>query len=383
MIKILHLTFDYAEETVGVTSVAVAKLIKIASEFSINKVISFDRQLNPRQETIKIISDTNVNFKIFGLPLGLFAYSNMKRTYKKILKYQGKINTNINDYDIIHAHKLTFEGFIGYWIAKKFNKKLFISVRMSDFYFIKYRKDLKNFCREILTEAEKVFYISPYMKTNLKNIFGDKFYDEILLNKLVYLPNFIDNVHSFIPPPIIEENKFVSIFWMRKKYIKLKNLSGLLKAIKLLNRRDIQLEIIGDGECLNTFKKWVDKLNLNEQVKFLGFIDHKDVPEYLRFSKAFLLPSFSETFGLVYAESLLCGIPIMYSKNTGFDGVFENVGVAVDPHSISSIADGIKDLIDNNEFYRANIKRLHESGAFKIFAPENMRKIYQESISDS
>lgn len=39
---------------------------------------------------------------------------------------------------------------------------------------------------------------------------------------------------------------------------------------------------------------------------------------YLQNAKAFLMLSKSETFGVAYAESLLCGTPIMYSEGTSF-----------------------------------------------------------------
>ena len=64
--------------------------------------------------------------------------------------------------------------------------------------------------------------------------------------------------------------------------------------------------------------------------------------------RAFVMPSFSETFGMVYAEALLNGTPILYSKDTGFDGLFDNVGVVVDPHSLVSIGEGLRKIVQKN-----------------------------------
>ncbi len=42
------------------------------------------------------------------------------------------------------------------------------------------------------------------------------------------------------------------------------------------------------------------------------------------------MPSRAETFGLVYVEALLNGLPILYTKNEGIDEMYDNVGEAVD-----------------------------------------------------
>ena len=155
-----------------------------------------------------------------------------------------------------------------------------------------------------------------------------------------------------------------------------KNMLRLFKAIKLINDENLRLDIIGSGVFEDTVKKWVKDLGIENNVKFLGYIKNENISSYLNSAKAFLMPSKSETFGMAYAEALLCGTPILYSKGTGFDGIFEDVGVGVDPYSVNSISDGIKNLIENNQFYRDTIKRLNDEGAFKIFSKKNVRDIY-------
>jgi len=64
---------------------------------------------------------------------------------------------------------------------------------------------------------------------------------------------------------------------------------------------------------------------------------------------------------MVYAESLLNGTPILYSKGVlGFDGVFSGVGSAVDPWSVESIREGIREVLIKNENYRSNIRNLQK-----------------------
>ena len=61
------------------------------------------------------------------------------------------------------------------------------------------------------------------------------------------------------------------------------------------------------------------------------------------------MPSFTESFGLVYVEAMSQGLPVIYSKGQGFDGQFSEgiVGYHVDSHSPESVANGIERAISN------------------------------------
>jgi len=86
---------------------------------------------------------------------------------------------------------------------------------------------------------------------------------------------------------------------------------------------------------------------------------------------------------MVYAESLLNGTPIMYSKGyLGFDGYFEGVGTGVDPQSIESIKNGIEDLLNNGSEYRKNIESLNNAGEFKVFSKDYIRKTYVDTLEN-
>ena len=61
----------------------------------------------------------------------------------------------------------------------------------------------------------------------------------------------------------------------------------------------------------------------------------------------FVMPSFTESFGLVYAEAISQGLPVVYSKGQGFDGQFEEgvVGYHCDAYDANSVASAIKKII--------------------------------------
>jgi glycosyltransferase involved in cell wall biosynthesis len=170
---------------------------------------------------------------------------------------------------------------------------------------------------------------------------------------------------------------------LTKKDIKWKNLKRLLKAIAEIKHLDVRLKIAGKGGYEWKVRHWTKKLNIQDKVELLGYINNTEIDNYHASAAAFVLPSKAESFGMVYAEALFNGTPILCSKGVvGFEGFFKNVGVAVDPYSVNDIREGIIELITNNSFYRNEIKKLRNSGAFGIFDPVNISNIYKRVLLD-
>lgn len=377
--KLLHISYDYAEENIGDSTVVIKDLIEESSKYIINKTIALKRTVNPKKLNLSFIDENLVRLTHFGFPYGIFLKMNSFRISAKIYdnlfeKFQ------IFSVDAIHSHKLTFEGFIGFKLSNMLDKKLIISVRQTDLKVLKYRKDLIPFAKKILEKASFIIYLAPYMVKRIENVFGRNFMNSIK-DKLHFLPNPI-NFQNFDYKSDMIENYYITILWLNRRSVLRKNLFGLLKAIKLLDNNSIKLKIIGKGNYEHKLKRFIKTLGLESQVEFLGFKENSEIKFYLAKSRGLLLPSFSETFGVVYAEALLCGTPILYSINTGFDGLFENVGALVDPNSIESIANGIQFIDYNNKDLRKNIMQLKQSGTFNILKRENVGISYFNLIKE-
>ncbi len=143
------------------------------------------------------------------------------------------------------------------------------------------------------------------------------------------------------------------------------------------------MNLIGSGEFSGKIEIWSKQYKIHDRINFLGEVNNQEISSYYSEACAFIMPSLMESFGMVYAESLLNGTPILYSKGVlGFEGVFSGVGAAVDPWSIESIQEGIRNILTQNENYRRNIKNLAESGAFDIFNRQFIGARYIEAIND-
>lgn len=380
MAGILHISYDLRSRSGLESTVAVKNLIDLSEELDSVKIIDLLRVTNQKQEKINQLSKNHITIDSFGLPWGIFLLANLKRVAKKIIELIKKDFFKISEISIIHCHKLTFEGYIGYILAKKFNKELVITIRQTDTSVLFHKPFYKFIIRKVLIYSKIVFFVNPYSKILLEKRIGSNFFNKYVKEKLVLLPNVVEREKMPHESPVFERKNFLTILRMDRRSVVRKNLKRLLKAFILTP--NYTLDIIGSGDYEAVVKSWVKKFGIQERVNFLGKIPNNEIDNYLRSAIAFLLPSHSETFGLVYAEALLNGTPILYSRNRlGFDGFFENVGPKVNPRSVESIRSGIYSCINQRGFYIKNINALSSKGDFNIFNKKNVKATYLKHLS--
>ena len=97
-----------------------------------------------------------------------------------------------------------------------------------------------------------------------------------------------------------------------------------------------------------------------------------------RKSDIFIMPSYNETFGLVYLEAMSQGLPIIYTKREGIDGYFkeETVGYSVNPKDINDIAGKIEMIIHNYNRISKNCYNLVDN-----FSWDKISKIYHDTYT--
>lgn len=375
MKTILQVTYDIRDRNGKEKTLAVKNLIRQTEQEYIPVTIDVIRVPKLSEEKLNI-KKNHMEFNVFGLPYGIFLMHHLNRTYKKVVEQIKNVR-----YDLVHAHKLSFDGVVGYKLAFAAGVPLFITVRQSDIAVMQYRPDLIPFYKKILTYASRIIYLTPSIVKELEKKTGRMFFNNQVLNKLVFLPNIVERNVKASDSPL--QNYFLTIARMSKDYVKIKNIWRLLKAFSLLEDKTIKLKIVGTGSFSPGVKNWVEKLGLSDRVEFPGAVPHEEIDSYHSSALAMVMPSKRESFGMVYAEALLNGTPIMYSKGViGFDGVFNECGVGVDPFSIESIRQGLENLIKNNQALRDTIKQYKQQNAFDIFKESSIREKYLHIISE-
>ena len=90
------------------------------------------------------------------------------------------------------------------------------------------------------------------------------------------------------------------------------------------------------------------ELGIAERVDFLGSVPHHELPTFYAAADACLMPSYSESFGLVGLEAQACGCPVIASNVAGLASVVRDgvTGFLVDRPNPASYAARIEELLD-------------------------------------
>ncbi|MBI2607532.1 MAG: glycosyltransferase family 4 protein [Candidatus Doudnabacteria bacterium] len=132
-----------------------------------------------------------------------------------------------------------------------------------------------------------------------------------------------------------------------------KNIKRLVDAyIQLKKEKGIEEKLViagGKGWLFEPILKKINQAGMQEEIKFLGYIEEADKCALYNGAVALTLPALYEGFGLPPLEAMACGVSVVVSNVSSLPEVVGEAGVMVDPNSTDSIAQGLfKILSDKN-----------------------------------
>ncbi len=125
-----------------------------------------------------------------------------------------------------------------------------------------------------------------------------------------------------------------------------KNPDILVEAFRVLKTRNVpvRLFVAGGGEMLPSLKEMSKRLDVEDYIHWLGNVP--DPKSVLQASDMFLLVSTGEAFGLVLAEAMACGVPIVGTRSGSLPEVVEEgkTGLLVPARNAEELATAIQAL---------------------------------------
>jgi glycosyltransferase involved in cell wall biosynthesis len=147
-------------------------------------------------------------------------------------------------------------------------------------------------------------------------------------------------------------NQFSKVIISMGRIHKKKGFDILINAFYLIKNKYENIFLIIAGEDYGEKEillKQIKQSNLQDSVFLIGHIVGEEKINFLKNADVFALPSHDENFGLVYAESLASGTPIIASKMTPWSEVEDNkIGKWVD-NNASSFANAIEEMLLLND----------------------------------
>ena len=157
----------------------------------------------------------------------------------------------------------------------------------------------------------------------------------------------------------------------------------LLKAAARLVRRvpDIRFRIVGDGPRRLDLERQAAALRISSHVEFLGH--RTDVPDVLRDSEIFVLPSLMEASPNALIEAMAAGIPIVATRVGGIPEAIEHErsGILVPPGDDRALAAGIARLMKRPQIAARLADAARQSAASR-FSFDRMVSEFQQLYFD-
>ena len=118
------------------------------------------------------------------------------------------------------------------------------------------------------------------------------------------------------------------------------------------DKKEAQLRIAGDGPARAEIEAAIERSGLRGRVHLLGALPHRQVLQEMVWADAFALMGWDEPFGVVFAEALAAGCPIVLASDSGAAELIEHRkhGLHVAPRDVRAGADALKEVLRDRDF---------------------------------
>ena len=334
----------------AINTVGIKDLIRKFNKLDLFKIT--DKQ-------IQGVHTFSINIFGFGLTKTKLFYL----IYCLILKsLYNKLKLKFGVPDIVHAHSYKYAG---YGCLKIFESLPIVVTEHSSSILL---NELKNYDIPKLVytvnNASRFIAVSNYLKDKIIEITKHKF-------NILVIPNIVSNIFKY--EPYTYQNT-IFVFCSVSNLIPNKKVDLLIKSFYkcFSNNKNVYLKIAGDGIETPKLLKMINDFGLSDRIILLGQIDRNSVLKLYKTSNVFVMLSQSETFGVVYAESLMCGLPTIGTHNGGADDILDCYGgYLCEVDNIDDISNKMIDVynnyktIDRERIYLEAVSRFSEDKVAK------------------
>ena len=361
--KVLHLAKWYPNKEEPLLGIFIQKHIQSVQQSCYNKIISVYQTNTINSNIHRVVNHLkNTEEVVFYHKKGLLnKIKVLFRVWKETKHYKPHL---------IHAHVMGWTSSLAFFFSRTNQVPFLISEHWSGYRTKGYAQ--LNFASKILRkisakQAEQICVVSNFLKQDMLKC-------GVTANYTI-VGNVVDGIALDI-----EKNKTFSFVFAGDLVQETKNVKRIIEAFSkvLKHHKDIKLDIIGDGKDLKNYKTLSNRLKLNNHVSFHGNRNNDYVIKTLSQSHVLILNSYFETFSIICAEALLCGIPVISTKCGGPESFLnDKTGILIDLDNKKQLITAMESMINNyNQFEPEKLKSMAHQ-----FSMDNIgKKINQEYL---
>ena len=309
--------------------------------------------LNPFKLDYKIdLTNTPSNVSVYSTPI---LYAPLDSQYKRLGKKHSNavekvIRNNNIKFDLIHSHFTWSSGYAGAKLKEKYNVPFVVTAHGYDIYILPFKDDeWKERIEYVLNSADHIITVSKsnlacIRKLNVNTpvtVLPNGYRDEIFHQR---------NIKTCRDTLNLPHDK--KIILAVGNLMEIKGHKYLIEAMNevVKHRNDVQCYIVGCGRLENKLKKQIVAASLQDHVRLVGCKPHDDIPIWMNACDVFVLPSLSESFGVVQIEAMACGKPVVATYNGGSEEIVisEAYGLLSEPVDSEKLADNILSALDKS-----------------------------------
>lgn len=259
----------------------------------------------------------------------------VKRAFRTLLDQWGRP-------DILHAHVALPGGYAAVKIGQDYDIPVVLTEHTGPLKELALGTELnRNTFRQAVHGAERVIGVSPEMRRQIEQ------FDPTAAVTIV--PNLV-RTRFFVPSAEAVPAADRVTFFLMGLLVERKGGRYLIEAAKRLVERGcsrFRVVIGGDGEARRPWQELVSAYGLQEYFQFLGGLSDEELRRQLQQCQVFVLPSLHENFGIVSAEAMACGKPVLATSCGGSDFVVTpETGVLVPPGNAEALAEAMEGFMN-------------------------------------
>lgn len=363
-IKVLHLAKWYPNKEERLLGIFVRKQIQSLQTHCDQKVISCVLSEKIHANIVRLENNKKVRQEVIfyhkkGLLIKVLV---LWKIWKEAQSFQP---------NIVHAHILGWSSIMAYFMKIKKQIPFLISEHWGGYgrnEFEKLSQTSKILRKKSAQNAHQVLVVSEYLKKDMLKCGISANYKTI--------GNVVDG--KVLP---LKKNKAFSFVFAGDLIQETKNVKGIIKAFEavLQTNNEIRLDIIGDGKDSTYYKELSDKLKLNSHIYFHGNQSNDYVFKMLSESHTLILNSYFETFSVICAEALACGIPVISTRCGGPESFLTmDTGILIESDNTKELTKAMYSLIENYATYEPEkLKRVAAKFSREVIG----KKIQQEYLN--